>query len=57
MRVEQLGSALVIAPHLLVLVERDAGPVGEEAHGVDEVEVVHGPHEVMASPDAWQPKQ
>ena len=43
--VEQLGSAFVVAPHLLVLVQRDAGPVGEEAHGVDEVEMVHGPHE------------
>ena len=44
-RVEQLGAALVVAPRLLVLVQRDAGPVGQEAHGVDEVEVVHGAHE------------
>ncbi len=43
--VEQLGAPLVVAPHLLVLVQRDAGPVGQEADGVDEVEVVHGPHE------------
>ena len=43
-RVEQLGSALVIAPHLLVFVQCDAGPVGQEAHRVDEVEVVHGAH-------------
>ena len=43
--VEQLGPALVVAPHLLVLVQRDAGPVGQEADRVHEVEVVHGPHE------------
>ena len=43
--VEQLGAALVVAPHLLVLVQGDAGPVGQEAHGIDEVEVVHGAHE------------
>ena len=42
---EQLGAALVVAPHLLVLVQRDAGPVGQEADGIDEIEVVHGPHE------------
>ena len=35
----------MVAPRLLVLVQRDAGPVGQEAHGVDEVEVVHGAHE------------
>ena len=35
----------MVAAHLLVLVQRDAGPVGQEAHGVDEVQVVHGTHE------------
>ena len=43
--VEQLGAPLVVASGLGVLVQRDPGPVGEEAHGVDEVEVVHGAHE------------
>ena len=43
--VEQLGATLVVAARLLVFVQRDAGAVGQEAHGVDEVEVVHGPHE------------
>ena len=43
--VEQLGTALVVAPHLLVLVQGDAGPVGQEPDGVDKVEVVHRPHE------------
>ena len=42
--VEQLGPALVVAPHLLVLVQRDTGAVGQEADGVDEVEMVHGAH-------------
>ncbi len=42
--VEQFGAALVIAPHLLVLVQGDAGPVGQEPDGVDKIEVVHGPH-------------
>ena len=43
--VEQRGAALVVAARLPVLVQRDAGPVGQEPHGVDEVEVVHGPDE------------
>ena len=40
---EQLGAPLVVAPRLLVLVQRDPGPVGQEADGVDEIEMVHGP--------------
>ena len=43
--VEQLGTALVVPARLAILVQRDARTVGQEAHGVDEVEVVHGPHE------------
>ena len=35
----------MVTPHLLVLVQRDAGPVGQEADGVHEIEVVHGPDE------------
>ena len=35
----------MVPARLLVLVQRDAGPVGQEPHRVDEVEVVHGPHE------------
>ena len=43
--VEELRAALVVPARLLVLVERDAGPVGQQAHGVDEIEVLHGPDE------------
>ena len=45
MAVEQLRAPLVVPARLLVLVQRDAGPVGQQAHGVDEVEVLHGAHE------------
>ena len=54
---EQFGATLVVASHLLVLVQRDAGPVGQETDGVDEVEVVHGPDEGDGVADSWQPKQ
>ena len=43
--VEQLGPALVVLADLLVLVQRDPGPVGQEAHGIDEVEVLRGTDE------------
>ena len=32
-------------PDLGVLVQRDVGPVGQQAHGIDEVEVLRGPDE------------
>ena len=45
-------------PDVGVLVEGDAGPVGQAPHGVDEVEVLDRPDEGDGVARlAWQPKQ
>ena len=56
-RVEELGAALAVVVVFLVLVQRDPCPVGEETHGVDEVEVVHVTHEGDGVADVLAPKQ
>ena len=43
--VEQLGAALAVLAQLGVLVERHPGPVGQQADGIDEVQVLGGPDE------------
>ena len=42
---EQTGPALAVPPRLGVLVQGYPGPIGQEADGVDEIEVLHLPHE------------
>ena len=44
-RVEELDPPLAVLAHLGVLMESHAGPVGQQPHGVDEVEMLHLPHE------------
>ena len=43
--VEQLGPALAVLADLGVLVQHHAGPVGQQPHGIDEVEVLGVPDE------------
>ena len=43
--VEQIGPPFAVLAGLGVLVQGDARPIGQEPYGVDEVQVLGGPHE------------